>query len=120
MAPVFRVTIPEGWEPVYRWAAPAFLVLAVVSFGWWLRVRSARTGRTRAFLWLAAGSLVIAFSAGWLWLNRDEVKVDAGLVSLTAVFMPWCWWFAALAVIVTCWQRVRGGGRATPVEPPKG
>ena len=106
----YRVDLPAGREPVYEWAAPVFLALAVASGGLWLaRSRTVRTGRARALLWAAAGCLAVAYSAGWLWAHRDGNTVTGafGTPAWLAVGMPLVWVVACGAVLAGGWRTVR-------------
>ena len=90
--PTYFVQIPLGEELRYRFAAPVFLSLAVVSFGVWAaRSRAFRRGSDRALLLGCAGALVVSYSAAWVWRHRDNVERDRGPAAILAVEMPWLW-----------------------------
>lgn len=114
----YRIEIPEGREPLYQWAGPVFLALAIVSLGLWLvRFRSARSGRVRALLWAGAGCLVVSLSAWWVWENRDAGLIEYGWVSSTIAYMPCVWVMVCLSVFVVKirWYKPLA---TKPVSPP--
>jgi len=108
--PSYVVTLPPGREWVYERAAWVFVAVAVAAAGLWVvRRRALRPAPRRALLWLAAGSLAVAYSGNWLWTHRDAGVVAPGLTSSLAVWMHGCWGVGAAVVVVAGWQRVRGG-----------
>ena len=118
----YRVDLPPGQEPVYEWAAPVFLALAIATGGLWIaRSRTVRTGRGRALLWAAAGCLAVAYSAGWLWAHRDGRAVHGffGSPGSVAVGMPLVWVVACTVVLAWGWRKVHAPDPAPAGDRPQ-
>lgn len=106
--PSYQVQIPVGREPLYEWGGPVFLGLAGIAIvGWYWQARNVRTGPARAWIWAAAGCLVIGGSVFWVWTNRDAGRIDPGWISSPIVYMPCVWPLACTIVIAFGWRAFR-------------
>lgn len=101
--PSYEVRVPPEQALGYRFAAPLFLALAAVLFGWWaVRSRAVQGGLDRATLLAGAGCLALGYSAWWIWANRDSVIFQPGVADIVAVEMSWLWvQFCMLAFLVS-------------------
>lgn len=112
--PSYLVTLPRGEEWAYEYAAWAFVAVAVMAAGVWVaRRQTLRPAVRRALLWLAAGSLAVAYSGGWLWTHRDAGVVPPGPAASLAVWMYGFWGVGAAVVVIAGWRHVRGGTAIT-------
>jgi hypothetical protein len=112
--PSYRVEIPASREPVYEYAAPVFLSLAIVAGGLWIaRSRSIRTPLARTLLWVFAGCLAVSLTAHWIWVNRHSGTVESSLASAPFVRMPLVWTTTCAILIAAGWRMFRPSGRST-------
>jgi hypothetical protein len=121
----YSVDIPPNREPVYEWAAPIFVTLAFVAGGFWLlRVRSAKTGFSRAILWLTAGFLLCSLSGWWVWSNRNGGTFEGTLYSRLIYWMPLVWVASVMTMEFARWRTARNrkaaetaiGSRSTELD----
>jgi hypothetical protein len=98
--PSYQVNIPPQREPVYLFAAPIFLSLAMATGGLWLvQGRRFQPGTRRILLLLGVGGLAVGYSSWWLWKSRGGVVDGPNFAAWVAVSMP-CLWVPFSAVVL--------------------